>query len=178
MKHTRVVSTKCTPGFACRAFSYTTLVCFIVNEHTTKGSHYNNTYQYFWLSIRDTDRVCISCGLTDVNCNFIPSPLPTISKWWPIVTSWIHQLAASNCVATMTDCSKVVSMDAFFQNGFEVVFYTSVPSFSSFTIERICGVVKCLASGVVSDYASCRENIIMGRGDLECYYLSITLIFN
>ena len=40
MKHTRVVSTKCTPGFACRAFSDTTLVCFIVNEHTTKCSRY------------------------------------------------------------------------------------------------------------------------------------------
>ena len=40
MKHTRVVSTKCTPGFACRTFSDTTLVCFIVNEHTTKCSHY------------------------------------------------------------------------------------------------------------------------------------------
>ena len=43
MKHTRVVSTKCTPGFACRAFSDTTLVCFIVNEHTTKCSRYRNT---------------------------------------------------------------------------------------------------------------------------------------
>ena len=43
MKHTRVVSTKCTPGFACRAFSDTTLVCFIVNEHTTKCSRYSNT---------------------------------------------------------------------------------------------------------------------------------------
>ena len=42
MKHTRVVSTKCTPGFACRAFSDTTLVCFIVNEHTTKCSHYRH----------------------------------------------------------------------------------------------------------------------------------------
>ena len=41
MKHTRVVSTKCTPGFACRAFSDTTLVCFIVNEHTTKCSRYD-----------------------------------------------------------------------------------------------------------------------------------------
>ena len=40
MKHTRVVSTKCTPGFACRAFSDTTLVCFIVNEQTTKCSRY------------------------------------------------------------------------------------------------------------------------------------------
>ena len=38
---TRVMSTKCTPGFACRAFSDTTLVCFMVNEHTTKCSHYN-----------------------------------------------------------------------------------------------------------------------------------------
>ena len=30
--------------FACRAFSDTTLVCFIVNEHTTKCSRYNNTH--------------------------------------------------------------------------------------------------------------------------------------
>ena len=42
MKHTRVVSTKCTPSFACRAFSDTTLVCFIVNDHTTKCSRYNH----------------------------------------------------------------------------------------------------------------------------------------
>ena len=34
------MSIKCTPGFACCAFSDTTLVCFIVNEHTTKCSHY------------------------------------------------------------------------------------------------------------------------------------------
>ena len=46
MKHTRVVSTKCTPGFACRAFSDTTLVCFIVNEHTTKCSRYRNIHQF------------------------------------------------------------------------------------------------------------------------------------
>ena len=37
---TRVVSNECTPGFACREFSGTTLVCFIVNEHTTKCSRY------------------------------------------------------------------------------------------------------------------------------------------
>ena len=50
MKHTRVVSTKCTPGFACRAFSDTTLVCFIVNEHTTKCSRYNGQgYGCWWL---------------------------------------------------------------------------------------------------------------------------------
>ena len=29
-------------GFACRAFSETTLVCFIVNEHTTKCSRYRS----------------------------------------------------------------------------------------------------------------------------------------
>ena len=44
MKHTRVVSTKCTPGFACRAFSDTTLVCFIVNEHTTMCSYSETTW--------------------------------------------------------------------------------------------------------------------------------------
>ena len=30
----------CDKSFACRAFSDTTLVCFIVNEHTTKCSRY------------------------------------------------------------------------------------------------------------------------------------------
>ena len=42
MKHTRVVS-KGTPGFACCAFNDTILVCFIVNEHTTKYSCYGIT---------------------------------------------------------------------------------------------------------------------------------------
>ena len=46
--HTRVVSIKCTPGFACRAFSATTRVCFIVNEHTTKCSHYNDICPISW----------------------------------------------------------------------------------------------------------------------------------
>ena len=50
MKHTWVVSTKCTPGFACRAFSDTTLVCFIVNEHSTKCSHYINVYMILHLT--------------------------------------------------------------------------------------------------------------------------------
>ena len=54
MKHTQVVSTKCTPGFACRAFSDTTLVCFIVNEHTTKCSRYKHTcYEYNGESVVD-----------------------------------------------------------------------------------------------------------------------------
>ena len=44
-RSTWVVSTKCTPGFACRAFSDTTLVCFIVNEHTTKCSRYNERHE-------------------------------------------------------------------------------------------------------------------------------------
>ena len=46
-RNTWVVSTKCTPGFACRAFSDTTLVCFIVNEDTTKCSHYTDKLQSF-----------------------------------------------------------------------------------------------------------------------------------
>ena len=43
---TRVVSNKCTPGFAYRAFSDTTLLCFIVNEHTTKCSHYKIIHHF------------------------------------------------------------------------------------------------------------------------------------
>ena len=42
-----------------------------------------------------------------------PITAPKDSKCWPIVTSSIQELAASNCDVTMTDCSRVVSMDAF-----------------------------------------------------------------
>ena len=44
---------------------------------------------------------------------FYPVTAPKDSKCWPIVTSSIQELAASNCDVTMTDCSRVVSMDAF-----------------------------------------------------------------
>ena len=43
MEHTRVVLLNARQAKkACRAFSDTTLVCFIVNEHTTKCSRYNH----------------------------------------------------------------------------------------------------------------------------------------
>ena len=61
MKHTRVVSTKCTPGFACRAFSDTTLVCFIVNEHTTKCSHYILTSTSVEWNIPEVFPCCRPC---------------------------------------------------------------------------------------------------------------------
>ena len=38
---------------------------------------------------------------------------PNDSKCLPIVTSSIQELAASNCDVTMTDCSRVVAMEAF-----------------------------------------------------------------
>ena len=80
-KHTRVVSTKCTPGFACRAFSDTTLVCFIVNEHTTKCSHY--IVDVWWTAspvirpswpmglLPDTQNCGCACA---GNATFSPSP--------------------------------------------------------------------------------------------------------
>ena len=49
VKHTQVVSTKCTPGFGSHAYSETILLCFIVNEHTTKCSHYRNRQPQRWL---------------------------------------------------------------------------------------------------------------------------------
>ena len=72
MKHTRVVSTKCTPGFAYRAFSDTTLVCFIVNEYTTKCSHYRNNFNMCLLSHDDV-----------IKCKHFPC-------YWPFVRG-IHQ---------------------------------------------------------------------------------------
>ena len=44
MKNTRMVSTKCIPGEAGVHLVDTTRVCFIVNKHTTKGSHYKHLY--------------------------------------------------------------------------------------------------------------------------------------
>ena len=44
---------------------------------------------------------------------FYPVTAPNGSKCWPIVTSSIQEPVASNCDVTMTDCSRVVAMDAF-----------------------------------------------------------------
>ena len=44
---------------------------------------------------------------------FYPVTAPNDSKCSPIVTSSIQERAASNCDVTMTDCSRVVAMDAF-----------------------------------------------------------------
>ena len=44
---------------------------------------------------------------------FYPVTAPNDSKCSPIVTSSLQEPVASNCDVTMTDCSRVVSMDAF-----------------------------------------------------------------
>ena len=44
---------------------------------------------------------------------FYPVTAPNDSKCWPIVTSSIQKPVANNCDVTMTDCSRVVAMDAF-----------------------------------------------------------------
>ena len=46
---------------------------------------------------------------------FNPVTAPNDSKYWPIVTSSIHEPATSNCDVTMTDCYRVVAMDAFLE---------------------------------------------------------------
>ena len=109
---------------------------------------------------------------------FYPVTAPDDSKCWPIVTSSIQELAASNCDVTLTDCSRVVSTDAFLAqwcwgqwfNEFAkdtsvimasiVVFlpqwclsqfvkYMSVPSFQ---VSFCYGAVNCLASDVIIDW--------------------------
>ena len=47
------------------------------------------------------------------NSTFYPDTAPNGSKCWSIVTSSIQEPVASNCDVTMTDCSRVVAMDAF-----------------------------------------------------------------
>ena len=44
---------------------------------------------------------------------FYPVTAPNDSKCWPTVTSSIQESIARNCDVTMTDCSRVVAMDAF-----------------------------------------------------------------
>ena len=46
---------------------------------------------------------------------FYPVTAPNDSKCWPIVTSSVQEPAASNFDVTMTDCSRVVAMDAFLE---------------------------------------------------------------
>ena len=68
---------------------------------------------------------------------FYPVTTPNDSKCWPIVTSSIQEPVASNCDVTMTDCSRVVAMDAFLAQWCwgqwfkEFVKDTSVPRFST-----------------------------------------------
>ena len=47
------------------------------------------------------------------NSIFYPVTAPNGSKCWPIVMSSIQEPVASNCDVTMTDCQRVVAMDAF-----------------------------------------------------------------
>ena len=68
----RVVSTKCTPGFACRAFSDTILVCFIVNEHTTKCSHYKDTIESY------STENCSYVLIEENALNFVVSTFDTV----------------------------------------------------------------------------------------------------
>ena len=84
MKHTRVVSTKCTPGFACRAFSDTTLVCFIVNEHTTKFFHYIHA-SVGWVSIAGT----LGCVFIDNETHESGVTKCTTGEAWSAF-SWHH----------------------------------------------------------------------------------------
>ena len=67
-----------------------------------------------------------------------PVTAPNDSKCWPIVTSSIQEPAASNCDVTVTDCSRVVAMEAFLAQWCwghlfnEFVKDTSVPSCNFF----------------------------------------------
>ena len=102
MKHTRVVSTKCTPGFACRAFSDTTLVCFIVNEHTTKCSRYNTDYNNiscYMATSGKTSQVHYNsqCHITKSHAyiSVVWFENVGLSSWWrhKIVVHWLNRWA-------------------------------------------------------------------------------------
>ena len=55
-----------------------------------------------------------SLWLNWLKSTLYPVTAPNDSKCWPIVTTpSIQEPVASNCDVTMTDCSRVVAMDAF-----------------------------------------------------------------
>ena len=124
------------------------------------GAHWTTPYfpNISGPCIRWTDHLCNSCALSDINQYFIQSLLRMISKCWPIVMSSTHEWATGNCHVTMTYCSRRVSMDAFLSQWHwgqwckEFVKYTSVPSFSSFIVERIWGSINYLASDVIINW--------------------------
>ena len=74
---------------------------------------------------------------------FYPVTAPNDSKCWPIVTSSIQEPIASNFDVTMTDCSRVVAMDAFlayfltpvFQRGASLVYI--IGKWSEISVTRI-----------------------------------------
>ena len=77
----------------------------------------NNTYPIFLTPcIRCTNHLCDSYDSTDLNPHFIPSLLRRIQN---VGLLWRHRYKsrsltiASNCEGTMTDCSRVVALDAF-----------------------------------------------------------------
>ena len=100
MKQTRVVSTKCTPGFACRAFSDTTLVCFIVNERTTKCSRYIDVPRIFLprfvTQIFDAGKNllpwAIMCVCTGLPLTFYCKLQGRCESWLPLTMTWLPPL--------------------------------------------------------------------------------------
>ena len=83
------------------------------------------------------------------------------------VTSSIHEPAPGIYDVTTIVCSHMVSIDTFLSQWRwgqwfkEFVKYTSVPSFSSLIIEKICGAINCLASYVIINWprAMCMAQI-------------------
>ena len=95
----------------------------------------NNTYPIFVYSLHLSFMWFL--WLNWRKFTFYPVTAPKDSKCWPTVTSSIQEPTASNCDVTMTDCSRVVVMDAFLAQWCwgqwfkEFVKDTSVPSFST-----------------------------------------------
>ena len=95
----------------------------------------NNTYPIFL-----TQSFMLFLWLNWRKSTFYPVTAPNYSKCWPIVSSSIQEPVASNCDVTMTDCSRVIVMDAFLAQWCwgewfsEFVKDTSVPSFQHYGI--------------------------------------------
>ena len=97
---------------------------FIIYIIITKNICYLLWNRGFWCSLNNTYPIfltlCIRCTkylwflwLNWRKSTFYPVSARNDWKCWPIVMSSIPEPAAGNCDVTMTDCSRVVAMDAF-----------------------------------------------------------------
>ena len=119
---------------------------------------------------------------------FYPVTALNDSKCWPIVTSSIQEPATSNCDVTMTDCSRVLAMNAFLSQWcwgqwFKEFVKDTVGVCAKFfiIIEKVCEAAKCLASDVMINWQRAmrmaRNNVFDQIVATGCHVIALICLF-